>query len=95
MRNRTAKLATVATVLGLGGLGSVALESNQGPAFPSQSSPAAAKMARPVVTSASGAAATVPVAGTVAAAVNQPRHRPIVTRSSGGVGSPESAEFDD
>jgi hypothetical protein len=94
MRNRTAKIATVATVLGLGGLGSVALESNQGPAFPSQSSPAAATMARPVVTSASGAA-TVPVAGNVAAAVNQPRHRPIVTRSSGGVGSPESAEFDD
>lgn len=88
--NRRAKLAATATVLGLGALGGVALGTNPGvPAAGQQSSAVTGSQA--IVTSASGAAATVP------AAVVKPRstaQKPIVTRASGG-GPKLAAAIDD
>jgi hypothetical protein len=78
MSNRRARAAAIATVLGLGALGGVALGSNPG-APPSSSQAESGSEA--VVTATSGSAATV---SQPAAAGNGP----IVTRVSGaGIGS--------
>jgi hypothetical protein len=76
MSSRRAKIAATATVLGLGGLAGVALESNHG--VPTQLAQAGKPGA--VVTTASGA--TVPASqATGGEATTRP---PIVTRASGG-----------
>jgi hypothetical protein len=76
MSSRRAKIAATATVLGLGALGGVALESNHG--VPTQLAQAGKGGA--VVTTASGA--TVPAAqASGGEATTRP---PIVTRASGG-----------
>lgn len=77
MNNRRAKLVAGATVLGLGGLGGVALGTNQG--LPAAQSLTANQAPGSIVTSASGAATAQPVL------VNSsPSTRPpIVTRASG------------
>lgn len=82
MNNRRAKLIAGATVVGLGALGGVAMQTNQGiPATQLASSQSGA-----VVTSASGAVtATQPVATTASTSP------PIVTRASGG-GAPVSVD---
>lgn len=77
MKNGRAKIATAATVMGLGALGGVALGTNHGvPSAGSQASSGAA----PLVTSASGAA-TAP--NQVVAGRNESGRPPIVTRASG------------
>ena len=91
MRNRRAKLAAGATVLGLGALGGVALGTNQGiPAATQQV--AGAGGSAPIVTSASGAAAT-PVSRPIAVRSNPGTRPAIVTRASGG--APPASEVDD
>ncbi len=82
MNNRRAKIIAGATVVGLGALGGVAMQSNQGiPAAQLASSQSGA-----IVTSASGTATTAqPIATT---AQTRP---PIVTRASGG-GAPVSVD---
>lgn len=78
-------------MLGLGALGGVALESNQGlPAPTAQAGPGAAA---PVLTGASSTAATAtqPVA-LKAGATTRP---PIVTRASGGAAPASLAPLDD
>jgi hypothetical protein len=89
MSSRRAKIAATATVLGLGGLAGVALESNHG--VPTQLAQAGQGGPAAVVTTASGA--TVPAARATAgeAATNRP---PIVTRASGG-GAPGGVQIDD
>jgi hypothetical protein len=83
MSNRRAKLAAGATVLALGALGGVALETNQGiPAATQQV--ATGGGSAPIVTSASGAAATT-VSQPVGVRTNSGPRPPIVTRASGGV----------
>jgi hypothetical protein len=78
MKNRKAKIAAAATVLGLGGLGGVALGTNHGmPSAAQQGSGGA-----PLVTSASGAGAA---ASQQTAVANESTRPPIVTRASGGV----------
>jgi hypothetical protein len=91
MSNRRAKLAAGATVLGLGALGGVALGTNPGiPATATQQvtggSPA------PIVTSASGAAAT-PASQPIAVRTSPGTRPPIVTRASGG--ALPASEIDD
>jgi hypothetical protein len=87
MTNRRAKIAATATVLGLGALGGVALESNHGVPATTQSVAAAGGS---VVTSASGA---VSPAGQPVALRSSTARKPIVTRASGsGSGG---ARFDD
>jgi hypothetical protein len=78
VKNKRAKIAATATVIGLGGLGGVALGTNHG-------MPSAARQASsgaPLVTSASGAAAPASQPVTAAGESTRP---PIITRASGGV----------
>ena len=88
MNNRRAKLAAGATVLGLGALGGVALGTNQGIPATTQQLAGTAGSA-PVVTSASGAAVSQPIAVRTASETRPP----IVTRASGG--ALPSAKIDD
>lgn len=78
MTHRRAKIAAGATVVGLAGLGGVALGTN--PGMPESTQVASTSGSPAVVTSASGAA-TVPAAQNVALPRTRP---PIVTRASGG-----------
>jgi hypothetical protein len=80
MNNRRAKIAATATVLGLGALGGVALESNQG--LPAQVAQSGGAGPASVVTSASGAVATT--TQPVALSGGAESRPPIVTRASGG-----------
>jgi hypothetical protein len=91
MTNRRAKIAATATVLGLGALGGVALESNHGVPAATQSAAGSGGTAS-VVTSASGAVAS-PTSQPVALR-NATTRPPIVTRASGG-GRLGGARFDD
>ena len=87
MKDRKAKIAAAATVLGLGALGGVALGTNPGmPAKTAQVQPGAG----PVVTGASGTA--VPASQSTVVRTG-PTRRPIVTRASGGTTA--AASFDD
>lgn len=79
MKNKRAKIAAAATVVGLGGLGGVALGTNHGVPSAAQQ---ASRGGPALVTSASGA--TVP-AGQPATVSNETTRPPIVTRASGGV----------
>ncbi|MGH2973574.1 MAG: hypothetical protein ACRDLL_01715 [Solirubrobacterales bacterium] len=91
MSNRRAKLAVGATVVGLGALGGVALGTNPGiPAAATQQ--VAGGGSAPIVTSASGAAAT-PTSQPVAVSTNPGARPPIVTRASGG--ALPASEIDD
>lgn len=76
MSGKRAKIAATATVLGLGALGGVALESNHG--LPVQTAQVRSGSGA-VVTTASGATVAQPVA-TGKSATTRP---PIVTRASG------------
>jgi len=81
MSSRRAKIAATATVLGLGGLAGVALESNNGlPVTAMQTRGASGS----IVTSTSGAAA-VPASQTGAAGEAAGTRAAIVTRASGGL----------
>jgi hypothetical protein len=91
MSNRRAKLAAGATVLGLGALGGVALGTNQGMSAATQQMAGAGGSA-PIVTSASGAAAT-PASQPIAVRTNPGTRPPIVTRASGG--TLPASEIDD
>jgi hypothetical protein len=92
MNNRRAKIAATATVLGLGALGGVALETNPGvPAAGRQL--ASSSGSGSIVTSASGASAA-PTAQTVAVRGETAGRAPIVTRAGGG-GAVGGVEFDD
>jgi hypothetical protein len=87
MKNRKARLATAATVLGLGALGGVALGTN--PGMPSQTAQVRPGSG-PVVTGASGTA--VPASQTnVVRSGTSPRPA-IVTRASGGAAAAESID---
>ncbi len=88
MTSRRAKIAATATVLGLGALGGVALESNHG--VPAQLA-LAGKGGSAVVTTASGATIPAAQAAPGEAATTRP---PIVTRASGG-GAPGGVQIDD
>lgn len=91
MSNRRAKLAAGATVLGLGALGGVALGTNPGvPAAATQQVTGGGSA--PIVTSASGAAAT-PASQPLAVSANHGTRPPIVTRASGG--AHPTSEIDD
>jgi hypothetical protein len=79
MSGKRAKIAATATVLGLGALGGVALESNHG--LPVQTAQVRSGSGA-VVTTASGATVTQPVAGGTTATTRPP----IVTRASGSGG---------
>ena len=79
MGGKRAKIAATATVLGLGALGGVALESNHG--LPVQTAQVRSGSGA-VVTTASGA--TVPAAQPAVAGEAAPTRAPIVTRASGG-----------
>jgi hypothetical protein len=81
MRSKRAKIVATATVLGLGGLAGVALESNHG--LPTQLAQVGKHGSAPVVTTASGATVPASKATTGEAATTRP---PIVTRASGGAG---------
>jgi len=78
MSSKRTKIAASATVLGLGGLAGVALESNHG--VPTQLAQAGKGGPAPVVTTASGATVPASQAGGSEAATTRP---PIVTRASG------------
>jgi hypothetical protein len=91
MNNRRAKLAAGATVLGLGALGGVALGTNQGITAATQQVAGAGGSA-PIVTSASGAAAT-PASQPIAVRTSSGPRPPIVTRASGG--ALPASEIDD
>jgi hypothetical protein len=78
MSSRRAKIVATTTVLGLGGLAGVALESNHG--VPTQLAQAG-KGGSAVVTTASGATVPASQATSGEAATTRP---PIVTRASGG-----------
>lgn len=81
MTYRRAKAAAAATVLGLGGLGAVALGTN--PGMPATAQQVSAGGSGAIVTSASGAAAA-PTSATVAVRRKSSPATPIVTRASGG-----------
>jgi len=81
MTNRRAKAAAMATVVGLGGLGAVALGTN--PGMPAAAQQASAGGSGAIVTGASGAAA-LPTSQTVAVRRKSGPATPIVTRASGG-----------
>lgn len=81
MSGKRAKIAATATVLGLGALGGVALESNHG--LPVQTAQVRSGSGA-VVTTASGA--TVPTAQPAAAGKTATTRPPIVTRASGSGG---------
>ena len=91
MSIRRAKIAATATVLGLGALGGVALETNQG--LPAQVAQAGHASSGAVVTGASSTAAATsqPVALTEGATTRPP----IVTRASGGAAPNSFAPVDD
>ncbi len=89
MKNRRARLATAATVLGLGALGGVALGSN--PGVPSTTQQASSRSA-PIITSASGAATVV--TQPVAIRAGARTQAPIVTGTS-GAGRLAGTESDD
>jgi hypothetical protein len=95
MKNTRARLAAAATVLGLGALGGVAMETNHG--LPAASQPIASTATAgqgPIVTSASGAAA--PASQPVALPSATTTRPPIVTGASGsGAGRPGLVEVDD
>lgn len=82
MTNRRAKIAASATVLGLGALGGVALDTNHSVPVATQQV-AAGSGSAPVVTSASGAIAA-PAGMTIAVRTRSSTRPPIVTRASGG-----------
>lgn len=86
---RRAKIATGATIVGLGALGGVALGSNHGvPAYQR----AATTGSGSIVTSASGATA-VPAGEAIPVSAGSNSRAPIVTRASGGAAP--SMETDD
>jgi hypothetical protein len=88
MKDRQAKIAAAATVLGLGALGGVALGTNPGMAGKTA---LVRPGSGPVVTGASG---TAMPAGQSTVVRTGPTHRPaIVTRASGGATAAEP--FDD
>jgi hypothetical protein len=89
MKNRRAKLAAGATVLGLGALGGIALGTN--PRVPAATQQAAGGAAR-IVTSTSGA--TTAVSQPVALRAGAGTRAPIVTGAS-GAGSSALRESDD
>jgi hypothetical protein len=78
MSGKRAKIAATATVLGLGALGGVALESNHG--LPAQTAQVRSGSGA-VVTTASGAVA--PATQTVVSGEAATTRAPIVTRASG------------
>jgi hypothetical protein len=91
MSNRRAKLAAGATAVGLGALGGVALGTNPGvPAAATQQVTGGGSA--PIVTSASGAAAT-PASQPISVRTSPGIRPPIVTRASGGALPP--SEIDD
>jgi hypothetical protein len=92
MKKQRARLAAGATILALGGLGGVALGTNHGlPAATSQTATATGSGNGPIVTSTSGATATMVSQPTTAP--NGPGHRPpIITRASGGAGPGSEAD---
>jgi hypothetical protein len=92
MKNRRAKIAATATVLGLGALGGVALGTNPGVPGAGQQLAAGGRPGA-IVTSASGASA-VPTTQTVASRSETGARAPIVTRASGG-GAARGVELDD
>ena len=92
MTNRRAKIAAGATVLGLGALGGVALGTNHGVPVATQRVAAGGSSA-PVVTSASGVAAT-PASQPIAVGTGSSTRPPIVTRAS-GAGAGRVNGFDD
>ncbi len=82
MKSRRAKVTATATVLGLGGLAAVAMETNHGLPHSALGSSSSA-----VVTQASGAG------GSAQATALTSNHAPIVTRASGGAaGAPLSVD---
>jgi hypothetical protein len=84
MKNRKARIGAAATVLGLGALGGVALETNPGmPAQTAQVRPGSG----PVVTATSGTA--VPTSQTTVVGNGMTRRPAIVTRASGGAAAVE------
>ena len=87
MKNRKARLAAAATVLGLGALGGVALGTN--PGMPSQTAQVQSGSG-PVVTGASGTA--VPTGQTKVVRNGTARRSAIVTRASGGAAVAESSD---
>jgi hypothetical protein len=89
MKNQSAKLAAVATVMGLGALGGVALGTNPGtPTAVRQGS----AVSQGIVTSTSGAATAV--SRPVALRGRVSTRAPIVTAASGAV-SPRAGQSDD
>jgi hypothetical protein len=90
MSSRRAKIAASATVLGLGGLAGVALESNHG--VPTQLAQAGKGGSAPVVTTASGATQPASQATAGEAPTTRP---PIVTRASGSGASRSLSPVDD
>ncbi len=84
------RIAAVATVAALGGLGGIALESNPGHQT-AGSAALASGSGRPIVTSSSGSTSSL-AAVRSAGAPSSSTHRPVVTRTSGG-GRP--GEFED
>lgn len=89
MSSRRAKIAASATVLGLGGLAGAALGSNHGlPQGPVQARSGSAAIA----TTASGA--PLPASQAVTTTEGASTRPPIVTRASGGLPGPATAEED-
>lgn len=84
MSKRRARLAAATTVLALGALGGVALETNHGLPAAAQRTAAGGGTAQ-IVTGASGATAT-PASGTIAGRSSSGAHLPLVTRASGAAG---------
>jgi hypothetical protein len=91
MNNRRAKVAATATVLGLGALGGVALETNQG--LPAPTAQVSGAESASVVTGASSTAAAS--AQPVALNETATTRPPIVTRASGGAAPRSFAPVDD
>jgi hypothetical protein len=89
MKDRKAKIAAAATVVGLGALGGVALGTN--PGMPAAKTAQVQPGSGPVVTSASGTA--VPASPSTVVRAGTTRRPAIVTRASGGGSGFQS--FDD
>jgi hypothetical protein len=90
MNDRRAKVAATATVLGLGALGGIALQSNQG--LPATTAKVAGAQSEALVT---GASSTGAVSRPVAVRKGVASRPAIVTRASGGLSASGSAPVDD
>ena len=80
------RVATVAAIAGLSGLGAVALASNPGYQSAGNAGPTAAHVGRPIVTSSSGSTGSTVFAQSTNVS-SATTHRPVVTRTSGGISS--------